>query len=36
MTHIAEPYPHKLCQVVALAYAEFEAQVRANNFERRL
>lgn len=36
MTHIAEPYPHKLCQVVALAFAEFEAQVRANKFEQRL
>lgn len=36
MTHIAEPYPFKLCHVLAQAFAGFEAQIRANNFQKRL
>ena len=35
MTHIAEPYPFKLCHVLAQAFAGFEAQIRANNFQKR-
>ena len=36
MTSVAEPYPFKLCHVLAQCFASFEAQVRAENFQKRL
>ena len=36
MTHLAEPYPWKLCHVLAGAFADHAAQARAEQFQRRL
>jgi hypothetical protein len=36
MTKVAEPYPPKLCKMLAICFANFEAQTRADNFSKRL